>query len=233
VLCRARASDPSTRSGSVASRRRQWRAAVNWPCHSSTVRSSSSWVQRQVGFRAIRSHLACTAREGTRSDVYRCWKVVGACSRVATWQLLSLQDVATARGPFQNEEAGSVPSSFWIFDQPLWPGDHGVTSCRHLRLRVGSGRPSLPSSPRRSELLNARLRRRGGSRKRRDCRGHSGALDHKAAAKWISPKAPLKRSRVCPGMDTTHVPFDGKPHARSPMLPWPACTLKVFESAAT
>lgn len=57
---------------------------------------------------------------------------------------------------------------------------------------VGSGRPPPcpPSSQGRASAL--RLHRRSGSRKRRDRRGHSRALAHEAAAKWISPKAPLK-----------------------------------------
>ena len=61
-------------------------------------------------------------------------------------------------------------------------------------LRHGTASPA----PAQRGALGLRIRRPGGSRKRRAGRRPRAGLDHESAAKWISPKAPLKRGEVPP-----------------------------------
>jgi hypothetical protein len=81
---------------------------------------------------------------------------------------------------------------------------------------IATASPSRAGSPTDGAWRPARrvTRGRGGSRKRRSDRHRSGALDHETAARWISPKAPLKRTGVSTRRSARSLA--DRPHAHYP-----------------
>lgn len=122
------------------------RTARDGPCNGSPM--SSSWCGDDSRFA-----LTSTGVGGGLSG----------CSRVATWQLLSLS---------RSVEAGSVPSSFRILGGHFSRDDRGFTHTHSTALRRAHADRFRARRRRLRGLLNAPLCGRGGSRKRRDGRGH-------------------------------------------------------------